>query len=135
MPVPTFYVCPHLLCLSPPIMSIPTFYVCAHLLYLSQPIMSVLTYYVCPHLLCLSPPIMPVPTYILTPTCMTVPTYCHTQLHLGFLAKLRICQASACKMEPRSGIISCKNPTYQPTRHLILEVIDLSIYLIDLQLD
>ena len=37
-------------------------------------------------------------------------------------------------MEPRIGIISCKNPTYQPTRHLSLEVLDLSIYLIDLQL-
>ena len=27
-------------------------------------------------------------------------------LHLGFSAKLRIWQVSACKMEPRSGIIS-----------------------------
>ena len=32
-------------------------------------------------------------------------TYCHTRLHLGFSAKLRIWQVSACKMEPRSGII------------------------------
>ena len=31
--------------------------------------------------------------------------YCHTRLHLGFSAKLRIWQISACKMEPRSGII------------------------------
>ena len=35
--------------------------------------------------------------------------YCHTRLHLGFSAKLKIWQASACKMEPRSGIIFCKN--------------------------
>ena len=37
--------------------------------------------------------------------------YCHTRLHLGFSAKLRIWQVPACKMEPRSGIIFCKNPT------------------------
>ena len=30
---------------------------------------------------------------------------CHTRLHLGFSAKLRIWQVPACKMEPRSGII------------------------------
>ena len=30
--------------------------------------------------------------------------YCHTRLHLGF-------SVPACKMEPRSGIIFCKNPT------------------------
>ena len=29
--------------------------------------------------------------------------YCRTRLHLGFSAKLRIWQVSACKMEPRSG--------------------------------
>ena len=76
--VSTYYVCPHLLCLSPPIMSVPTFYVCPR----SPPIMSVTThpnhmdfscgiystlslvptYYVCPHLSCLSPPTMSVPT-------------------------------------------------------------------------
>ena len=37
--------------------------------------------------------------------------FCHTRLHLGFSAKLRIWQVPACKMEPRSGIIFCKNPT------------------------
>ena len=31
--VPTYYVCPHLLCLSPPIMSVPTHYVYPHLLF------------------------------------------------------------------------------------------------------
>ena len=30
--------------------------------------------------------------------------YCHTRLHLGFSAKLRIWQVSACNMEPLSGI-------------------------------
>ena len=71
----TFYVCPHILCLSPPIMSVPTFYVCPHLFCLSPSIMfvpsftSVSTFYirphfcVCPHLLCLSPPILSVPTF------------------------------------------------------------------------
>ena len=57
MSVPNNYVCPHQLCLSPPIMSVPS----PHLLCLSPPIMSVPTYYVCPHQLCLSPPIMSVP--------------------------------------------------------------------------
>ena len=36
-------------------------------------------------------------------------------LHLGFSAKLRIWQVSACKMEPRSGIISW----FGPPTHLI----------------
>ena len=31
--------------------------------------------------------------------------YCHTRLHLGFSAKLRIWQVSACKMEPQSGFM------------------------------
>ena len=31
--------------------------------------------------------------------------YCHTRLHLGFSAKLRIEQVPASKMEPQSGII------------------------------
>ena len=34
---------------------------------------------------------------------------------LGFSVKLRILQVPACKMEPPSGIISCKNPTHTPT--------------------
>ena len=58
MSVPTYYVCPHLLCLSPPIMSVPTYHVCPHISCLSPPIMSVPTFHVCPHLLCLSPPII-----------------------------------------------------------------------------
>ena len=35
-------------------------------------------------------------------------------LHLGFSAKLRIWQVSACKMEPRSGIISWLGPPTPP---------------------
>ena len=31
--------------------------------------------------------------------------FCHTRLHLGFSAELRILQVSACNMEPRSGTI------------------------------
>ena len=31
--------------------------------------------------------------------------YCHTRLHRGFSAKLRIWQVPTCKMEPQSGII------------------------------
>ena len=39
-------------------------------------------------------------------------------LHLGFSAKLRIWQVSACKMEPRSGIISWFGPpTHPPPTH------------------
>ena len=42
--------------------------------------------------------------------------YCHTRLHLGFSAKLRIWQVPTCKMEPRSGIIIAKiQPASQPT--------------------
>ena len=81
MSVPTYYVCPHLFCLSPPFMSVPSFYVCPYLLCVSPPIMSVPTFYVCPHLLCLSPPIMSVPTFYvcshllcLSPPIMSVPT-------------------------------------------------------------
>ena len=40
--------------------------------------------------------------------------YCHTRLHLGFSAKLRIWLASASKMEPQSGIIYWSEP--DPTR-------------------
>ena len=36
---------------------------------------------------------------------LNIPLNCHTRLHLGFLAKLRILQVSACKMEPRSGTV------------------------------
>ena len=81
MSVPSYHVCPHLLCLSPPSMSVPTYHVCPLLLCLSQSIMSVPTYYVCPHLSCLSPPIMSVPMYhvcplliCLSPPIMSVPT-------------------------------------------------------------
>ena len=45
---------------------------------------------------------------------VSVYTNCHTRLHLGFSANLRIWQVSACKMEPWSGIISCKNPPTHP---------------------
>ena len=38
--------------------------------------------------------------------------YCHTRLHLGSSARLKIWQVPACKMEPRSGIISCNNPIH-----------------------
>ena len=41
--------------------------------------------------------------------------FCHTRLHLGFSAKLRIWQVPTCKMEPRSGNIFCKNRP-DPTR-------------------
>ena len=34
---------------------------------------------------------------------------CHTLLHLGFSAKLKIQQVLTCKMEPQSGIIFCLN--------------------------
>ena len=37
---------------------------------------------------------------------------CHTRLHLRFSAKLRIWQVPACKMEPQSGSIYCKNPIH-----------------------
>ena len=48
--------------------------------------------------------------------------YCHTRLHLGFSAKLRISQVPTCKMEQRSGYISCNNPpTCPPTRRVSLE--------------
>ena len=43
-------------------------------------------------------------------------SYCHTRLHLGFSAKLRIWQVPACKMEPRSWINSWKN--HPPTDHM-----------------
>ena len=45
----------------------------------------------------------------------TGPFYCHTRLHLGFSANLRIRQVPACKMEPRSGNIFCKNRPDRPT--------------------
>ena len=43
--------------------------------------------------------------------------YCHTRLHLGISAKLRIWQVSACKMEPQSVIIICLN---RPPDHINL---------------
>ena len=43
-------------------------------------------------------------------------TYCHTLLHLGFSAKLKIWQVPICKMEPGSGFKMYQKP---PTnRHL-----------------
>ena len=39
-------------------------------------------------------------------------TNCHTRLHLGFSAKLRIWQVPACKMEPQRGIILMRPPTH-----------------------
>ena len=50
--------------MSPPIMSVPSYHVCPNLLCLSPPILSVPTYCVCPHLLCLSPPIVKTQTYL-----------------------------------------------------------------------
>ena len=43
--------------------------------------------------------------------------YCHTRLHLGFSAKLRIWQVPACKMEPQHCIIVMKPPTHPPATH------------------
>ena len=40
--------------------------------------------------------------------------FCHTRLHLGYSARLRIWQVPTCKMEPRSGIIVLIN---HPTTH------------------
>ena len=54
---------------------------------------------------------------------LTLNIYCHTRLHLGFSANLRILQVPTCKMEPRSGNIFCKNrPMHrlrnQPDQHI-----------------
>ena len=38
--------------------------------------------------------------------------FCHTRLHLGFSANLRIWQVPVCKMEPWSGNISWKKTTH-----------------------
>ena len=46
---------------------------------------------------------------------LTLNIYCHTRLHLGFSANLRILQVPKCKMEPRSGNIFCKNQPDRPT--------------------
>ena len=100
----------HLSCLSPPIMSVPTYFVCPHLFGLSPHIMSVPIYYVCPHLLCLSPPIM----FVIVFVWGNGYVYCHTRLYLGFSAKLIIWQVPAWKMDPRRGIIFCKNRPDQP---------------------
>ena len=40
--------------------------------------------------------------------------YCHTRLHLGLSAYLRIWQVSACKMEPQSGTIITLEPASHP---------------------
>ena len=40
--------------------------------------------------------------------------YCHTQLHLGFSAGLKI-QVPTCKMEPQRGCIMQKTPSTHPT--------------------
>ena len=46
---------------------------------------------------------------------------CHTRLHLGSSAKLRIWHVPACKMEPQRGIILRKPPTHPPPAgHLFL---------------
>ena len=94
-------------------MSVPTYYVCPYLSCLSPPFMSVPTYHVCPNLLCLSPPFI------------SVPAYCHTQLHLGFSAKLRIfasfsLQDGATKWQYNHDI-----PTYMPPNHInfLLEIL------------
>ena len=135
---PPLKICPHLLCLSPPIMSVPTFYVCPHLLCLSPPTMSVPTFYICPHQSCLSPPIILFADKpFLNLECLGNVRVClecfsrvfgqglegsmvslslrkghFTWLHLGSSARLKIWQVPACKMEPQSGIISCKNPIH-----------------------
>ena len=36
--------------------------------------------------------------------------FCHTRLHLGFSAKLKIWHVPACKVEPQNGIIFCLKP-------------------------
>ena len=38
--------------------------------------------------------------------------FCHTRLHLGFLANLRIWQVPACKKEPQRGIILMRPSTH-----------------------
>ena len=43
--------------------------------------------------------------------------FCHTRLHLGFSANLRIQQVPACKMEPQSGRIMWRTPPNHPTTH------------------
>ena len=60
-----------------------------------------------------------IPTFTLSVVFQFI-IYCHTWLHLGFLAKLRILQVPACKMEPQSGIISWKNhpPSHPPSQCL-----------------
>ena len=45
----------------------------------------------------------------------TVHYFCHTRLHLGFSAKLRIWQVQACKMEPLSSNIFCKKQLVPPS--------------------
>ena len=57
-------------------------------------------------------------------------SFCHTWLHLGFPAKLKIWQVPACKMEPQRGIILMKPPathpppTHPPATHLFFQLLD-----------
>ena len=43
--------------------------------------------------------------------------YCHTRLHLGFPAKLKIEQVPTYKMEPQRGWIMKRTPSTQPSTH------------------
>ena len=45
---------------------------------------------------------------------LSAKNYCHTRLHLGFPAMLKIWQVPACKGEPRSGYIMQLEPPTQP---------------------
>ena len=49
--------------------------------------------------------------------------YCHTRLHLGFSAKLRIWQVPACKMEPQSDYIMQSGPATQPPHQLEIRIL------------
>ena len=80
-------------------MSVPTYYVCPHLLCLSSPIMSVLTYYVCPQLLCLFLPIMSIVVLVwdwyvfvlVCPHCVSCP-----QLYFGYNTSLHGLDCVSC---------------------------------------
>ena len=41
-------------------------------------------------------------------------TFCHTRLHLGLSAGLKIFQVPTCKMEPQRGCIMQRTPSTQP---------------------
>ena len=50
--------------------------------------------------------------------------YCHTRLHLGFSARLRLWQVPTCKMEPQRGFISWKkHPATHPTVWIFLFIL------------